>query len=270
MKIEKRIHLVRAFFAVVLGLTLWPISGKAQVFEVIHPDVIEGGFEFESLNGVTLDDVEDGDERSAHEIAIGYAPTDFWKTKFAIEIANPEGEPGEYEAFEWENVFLLPFGEGHGAHDSHDHGSHDHGEDRFFALEAVGIFAALEVPNEGGFDSGAIEVGPIAEATIGPVQTIANFFFGIPFESEEDPGIAYAVQVKYPVSEQFGIGFESFGEVENVFETDTEDGYFLGPAVFSEFDLGRDRILEPRAALLFGLTNDTPDAILSVNLELKF
>ena len=266
----QRIHIARTFVAVFVGLALWPISGSAQVFEVIHPDVIEGGFEFESLNGVVLEDVEDGEERSAHEVAIGYAPTDFWKTKFAIEIVNPEGEPGEYEAFEWENVFLLPFGEGHGAHDSHDHGSHDHGEDGFFALEAIGIFAALEVPNEGGFDSGAVEVGPIAEFTIGPLQTIVNFFFGIPFDDDENTGIAYAVQVKYPVLPQLGIGFESFGEVENVFESDTEDGYFIGPAIFSEFDLGRNRILEPRAAVLFGLSDNTPDAILSINLELKF
>ena len=192
------------------------------------------------------------------------------KRKFAIEIANPEDEPAEYEAFEWENVFLLPFGEGHGAPDAHDHGSHDHGDEGFFTLESVGLFAALEVPNEDGFDSGAIEVGPIAEATIGPVQTIANFFFEFPFEGDEDTGIAYAVQVKYPVSEQFGLGFESFGEVENVFESDSEEAYFIGPAVYSAFDLGKDRFLEPRAALLFGLSDDTPDAILSVNLELKF
>ena len=270
MIVGRRVHFTPALVAVLAGLALWPSSSTAQVFEVIHPDVIEGGFEFESLNGVVLDDLEDGEERSAHEVAIGYAPTDFWKTKFAIEIANPEGKPGEYEAFEWENVFLLPFGEGHGAQDSHDHGSHDHSEDRFIALESVGLFAALEVPNEGGFDSGALEVGPIAEFTIGPLQTIANFFFGIPFDDDENTGIAYAVQVKYPVSRQLGVGFESFGEVENVFESDTEDGHFIGPAVFSEFDLGRDRILEPRAALLFGLTENTPDAILSVNVELKF
>ena len=275
MKLGKKIHLARALVVVFAGLALWPLSGAAQVFEVIHPEVDEGGFELESLNGVTLDSLEDGEERSAHEIAIGYGLTDFWKTKLAIEIVKPEGENGEYEAFEWENVFLLPFGEGHGAHGSHGHGSHDHGshdhdEGPFFALEAIGIFAALEVPNEGGFDSGAVEVGPIAEFAIGPLQTIANFFVGIPFDDDENTGIAYAVQVRYPVWEQVGIGFESFGEVENVFESDTEDGHFIGPAIFTEFDLGRNRILEPRAAVLFGLSDNTPDAVLSVNLELKF
>ena len=254
-------------FLTFLVLAAWPLSGRAQVFEVIHPDVVKGGFEVEALNGFVLDSVEDGDEKTAHEFAIGYSPFDFWKTKAAIEIVNPAGAPAEYEAFEWENVLLLPFGEGYG----HDHGhSHDHGDQGFFALEAIGIFAALEIPNDGGLGSGAAEIGPIAEVALGPVVTVANFFFELPFEDDEGTGIAYALQVKYPVLEQFGVGFESYGEVENVFRSDSEDEHFIGPALFSEFDLGRDRILEPRLAFLFGLTEDAPDAIASLNFELKF
>lgn len=38
----------------------------------------------------------------------------------------------------------------------------------------------------------------------------------------------------------------------------------------AEVDLGDGRVLEPRAALLFGLTEAAPDATLSFNLELKF
>ncbi|MEM9010300.1 MAG: hypothetical protein AAGE18_03680 [Pseudomonadota bacterium] len=241
--------------------------GAAQVFEVIHPDVEKGGFEFEVLQGFVLENVEDGEERSAHEIAIAYAPFDFWKPTLAIEIANPENESAEFEAFEWENVFLLPFGGGHG--EGHDHG-HDHAGEGFFALEAVAIFAALEVPNSGGIGSGAVEVGPIAEIGLGPVETVLNFFFEIPFEDGEGVGIAYAIQANYPVLDQVGIGFEAFGEVENVFQSETEDEHFIGPAIFTEFDLGRGRVLEPRLAFLFGLTDDAPDAVASLNFELKF
>lgn len=252
-----------------LGLALAaPLPSTAQVFEVIHPDVIEGGFEFEVLNGVVLDDgLEDGEERSAHEIAIAYSPFAFWKTTFAIEIANPEGESAEFEAFEWENVFLLPIGDGHGDGGGH---SHSHGGDEVFALEAVGIFAALEVPNTGGIEAGAVEIGPIAEIGLGPVETVTNFFFEVPFAEEEGTGIAYAIQAQYPVIEHLGVGFEAFGGVENVFKGESEDEHFIGPAVFTELDLGRGRVLEPRVALLFGLTDEAPDATLSVNFELKF
>lgn len=248
-----------------LVLAAWPLSGRAQVFEVIHPDIVKGGFEIEILNGFVLDSVEEGDERTAHELAIAYAPLDFWKTKAAIEIANPRGEPAEYEAFEWKNIFAYTFGEGH----HHGH-SHDHGEHGFFAFETIGLFTKLEVPNDGGLGSGAFEVGPIAEAAIGPVTTVANFFFEFPFEDEEGAGIAYALEVKYPVLEQFSVGFEAYGEVENAFRSESEDEHFIGPALYSKFDLGRDRILLPRLAFLFGLTEDAPDATASLNFELKF
>jgi hypothetical protein len=94
-------------FALSLGLFAWPSLATSQVFEVIHPDVVQGGFEMEFLNGMTIGDVEDGEERSAHEIALGYGVFDFWKTTLAIEIANPESESAEFEAFEWVNVFLF-------------------------------------------------------------------------------------------------------------------------------------------------------------------
>jgi len=198
-----------AILATFAAITLGTSPSHAQVFEVIHPDVVERGFEFEVLNGVVLDDVEDGEERSGHEIAFAYSPTAWWKTTAAIEIANPEDEGGEFEGFEWENVFLLPFGEGHGA--GHDH---DHSEHGFVALEALGIFAALEVPNEGGIGSGAIELGPIAEVAIGPFETVTNFLFEFPFEDDEEVGLAFAFQAVYPVHENIGVGFEYFGEKE--------------------------------------------------------
>ena len=256
-------HRLAILCAALMAVATAPTTSNAQVFEVIHPDVIEGGFEFEVLNGFALSSVDDGEERSAHEIAIAYSPFDFWKTTFAFEIGNPQSEAAELEGFEWENVLLLPIGDGHD-------GDHAHGHDELFALEAVGLFFALEVPNSGGFDSGAIELGPVAEIALGPVETVTNFFFEIPFEGEEGTGVAYAVQAQYPVFDAFAVGFEAFGSVENAFKSDREDEHFIGPAFFTEFDIGRGRVLEPRLAFLFGITEDTPDAVASFNLELKF
>jgi hypothetical protein len=160
-----------------LLLAMGLVTGKAaaQVFEVIHPDVEKGGFEFGSLNGIVLDNLETGEERSAHEVALGYAPFSFWKTKFAIEIVNPEGEDAEYEGFEWENVLLFPLGQ-EGA--NHSHG-HDHDNDATFDLGALGLFFALEVPNDGGIDSGAAEFGPLIEFSVAPVTSVLNLFSSI-------------------------------------------------------------------------------------------
>ena len=262
-----------------LALGLSSGTASAQIFEIIHPDVDKGGFEFESLNGVTLGSVETGEERSAHEIALGYAPLSFWKTTFAVEIANPEDEDGEYEGFEWENVLLFPFGSHwNGQGDAHGHGhGHDHDDEAAFGLAALGLFFALEVPNDGGIDSGAAEFGPLVEFNLGPVNSIINLFVEYPFEDEEDPGLAYGVSAAVPVGEvgpvAFDVGAEAHGGFDGAFGDavpSDENTHVIGPALYSEVDIGRDRVLEPRVAALFGLTDGSPDAVLSFNIELKF
>jgi len=249
----------------------------AQVFEVIHPDVRKGGMEFESLNGISLGSVEGGEERSAHEFAVAYSPFDVWKTTFAVEVANEAGESAGVEAIEWENVMLLPFGGSHHhdhGHDhnhdhDHDHG-HDHGHGGGVAVSAVALFVGFELPVSGGIDAGGAEIGPIAEIAFGPVEAVTNLFFEIPFEDEEGTGLAYAVQAQYPVADWAGLGFEAHGGVENVFKSESEDSHFIGPAVFTEFEIGDGAVVEPRVALLFGVTDETPDAVVSFNLELKY
>lgn len=255
----------RLWAALCMLVAMQSSGAGAQVFEVIHPEIEAGGFEFESLNGVSLVDVEDGEERSAHEIALSYAPFSFWKPTAAIEIANPEGEDAEVEAFELENVFLLPFGTGHG-----DHHGHDHDEGPGFAL---GLFVGWEVPNEGGVDESTVSFGPIGEVGIGPASVIANFFVEVPVDDDVDPGLAYALAASVPVAEAISLGFEAHGDVEQAFGDapdldDTE--HYIGPAAFLDLDLGRERVLEPRLAMLFGLTEGSSDAVLSLNFELKF
>ena len=248
-------------------------SAQAQVFEVIHPEVEKGSFEFELLNGIRMDSVDAGDERSAHEIALGYAPVSFWMPSLAVEIANPEEEKAEVEALEVENVFLFPFGNaaGSGHHDhAHDH-NHNHGAEG--AGYAVGFYAALEIPNEGGIDEGAASFGPIGEVSLGPVNVIGNLFVETPFSNGEDPGLSYAFSAATSVGGGFALGAEAFGDIEEAFGDApgfSDQEHLLGPAVYTELDLGRGRVLEPRLAALFGLSEAAPDAALSLNIEMEF
>ena len=188
----------------------------AQVYEVIHTDILPGGFELEILNGVTLSDVDAGDERAAHELAISYAPFPFWKPILAVELAKPKGEAYEVEAVEIASVFLLPFGKGahhhdHGHHYVHDHGHHHGHGDAAEPHYAVGIYTALEIPNKGGLSHGAFSLGPIAEAQFGPVKAIGNLLLEFPFEDGEDPGIAYALAASTSVARQIDVGLEAHG-----------------------------------------------------------
>ncbi|MEP2942948.1 MAG: hypothetical protein ABJL18_07230 [Hyphomicrobiales bacterium] len=245
-------------------------NAQAGIFEVVHPDVKKGEIEIEVLNGFGLSNVEEGDERSAHEFAIGYGLTDFWKFTVAVEVANPRGESPEVEGFEFENLLLLPF------FGDHDHG-HDKDEKESAADEddehgefSLGLFTALEIPREGGISEGALEVGPVFEAGLGPFDWVGNLLVEIPFESGEDAGLAYASQVIFPVSDSVGIGFENFGEFEGLFGGGNEQEHLAGPAIYYEYELPNGHVLEPRAAVLFGLNDESSDAVLSFNIEYKF
>ena len=255
--------LVRTVFtlAALLAVTVTQLPrAQAQVFEVIHPEVQFGGWEVEALNGIVLDDVEDGEEKSVHEFAVGFGFTEFWKSTIAVEVVNPEGADALVEAFEWENVVLLPFG-GNGHQDEDGHGGFE-----------LGVYTALEIPQDQGPEEGALAVGPIFETEVGPVTFIGNVFVEVPFENGLDPGLAYAAQASAAVSEHVAIGLEAHGDIEEAFGDavpSEEQAHFIGPAVFFEAELG-DHVIEPRVALLFGLTEATPDAVLSVNFELKF
>ena len=173
-------------------------GAAAQVFEVIHPEIEAGGFEFESLNGVSLVDVEEGDERSAHEIALG------------------------------------------------------------FAL---------------GVDESTVSFGPVGEVGVGPASVTANSFVEVPVDDDVDPGLSYVLAGSVPVAEAISLGFEAHGEVEQAFGDAPdlrETEHYIGPAAYLDLDLGRERVLEPRLAMLSGLTEGSSDAVLSLNSEPKF
>ena len=248
--------------AIAAAIAFAPVA-EAQVFEVIHPDVEKGQFELEALNGLGLGSIDNGEERYVLELALGYSPFSFWKTKVAVELAKPEHETAEIEAYEWENVFILPIG--NAGHDHNHQGGSDGAE-----LGPVGFYAALEIPNEGGINEGGAAFGPIAEGRIGPVIMVGNLFLDLPFADGMDPGLAYAVSAQTPVTDWMDLGAEAHGSIENAFGSGVQNAHYIGPAAYFSAYLGRSRVLEPRVALLFGLSDDTPDAVLSVNFELKF
>ena len=92
----------------------------------------------------------------------------------------------------------------------------------------------------------------------------------MPFESGEDAGLAYASQVIFPVTDSIGVGFENFGEFEGLFGGGDEQEHLAGPAIYYEYELPNGHVLEPRAAVLFGLNDESSDAVLSCNIEYKF
>lgn len=246
----------------ILAQVMTPSNAYSQagIFEVVHPDVEQGEIEIEVLNGFATGSVEDGEERSAHEFAIGYGFTDRWKATAAVEIANPQGDNPTVEGFEIESLLLLT---GTGHHDDDKNGADD---DHHFTL---GLFTALEIPREGGISEGALEIGPVFETKLGALDFVGNLLVEIPFEDGEDAGLAYAAQTILPVSENFAVGIENFGEFEGLFGERGDDEHFAGPALYWEAELENGHVIEPRIAVLFGLNDNTPDTTISFNIEYK-
>lgn len=272
----KKTTLLAAPLAAILlnTATIQSANAQAGIFEVIHPDVKKREIELEFLNGIGLNNVGPGDERSVHEFAVGYGLTDFWKFTAAFEVANPRGESAEVEAVELENLLILPwFGGGHDHDKKHDHdkeknaGSDDHDDDH--PPFTLGFYTALEIPIEGGISEGGIEFGPVWETQIGKLEWVGNFFVEAPF-SEGDPGIAYASQLILPLNDHVGIGIENFGEFEGAFGDAGEQEHFAGPAIYFSAELPNGHVIEPRAAVLFNLNDDPTSAVFSFNLEYKF
>ncbi|PWE30474.1 hypothetical protein DDZ14_15655 [Maritimibacter sp. 55A14] len=237
----------------------------AQVFELIHPEVERGSFELEILSGARLDSVPAGDERGALELALAYAPTQFWKTTIAVELADPQGGGLEVEAAEWENLLLLTAPE---HDDDHDHGAAAQG----FRLTAAALYSVLEIPAEGGINDGAFAFGPAVEFAAGRATVIGNLLAEIPFTDGDNAALLYALGLSVPAGETFALGIEAHGEIEDAFDGgEFGDGeHLLGPAIYAEYDIGRGREIEPRLALLAGLNDESPDAVLSLNIEMGF
>ena len=244
----------------ILTASILAVTGSglsAQTFEVIDPEIAPNTFELEILNGIVFDDLDTGDTRSAHEFAIGFAPSAFWKTTLAFEVENTVGDSLAFDAFAWENLIVLPLG-----------GSTAGIDDGGFTFTGVGVQTEFEVPNSGGLDSGSFTVGPVVGAELGPVDTAANLFFEIPFDDEEQTALIYAFKAAVDVFGETQVGFEAHGAVADVFD-ESEAEHFIGPSVYQSIGFGEAEF-EPRAALLFGFGDLAPDVTLSVNLEMEF
>lgn len=245
-----------ALLSAALALIAAPLMA-AETFEIIEPEVEEGAIELEFLSTVALDGAEE--TRSAHEIGIGYGITDFWSASISIEIENPRGEGLEVEGFEFENTFALIGG-------GDDDDDRDGDEAAPFALA---LYAAIEVPEDEGFDEAELAVGPTVGFGAGQVELIGNLFLEIPFEDGEDPGLLYAASAVVEVTDAVGLGFEAHGEIEEAFGGDSEHALFIGPAIYGEIEAGEAEI-ETRAALLFGVDEAETDVALSINFEIEF
>ena len=92
------------------------------------------------------------------------------------------------EAYEIENLFLLPLGGGNA--DGHHHGHGHNGQDSETRY-ALGLYTALGIPNTGGISKATATIGPVGEVAWGGVSAIGNLFVDLPFEDDVDAGLSF-------------------------------------------------------------------------------
>jgi len=211
------------------------VAGPAD--KVYMPIVEAGETEFELRGGHAR--LDGGGDVNALVFDVGYGVTPRWFTELAVEYENGPGGSGEFAAVEWENVFQLT-------------------EQGRYWLD-LGLFAEYEVKREGGA-ADEIVIGPMLQKDVGRSQMNLNILFErqVGAGAENETEVAYAGQVKWRGRPEREWGLQAFGE---------EDEHRLGPALFSSHRLHNGNKFKFDAALLFGVTPETPDVTARFQVE---
>jgi hypothetical protein len=209
------------------------LAGPAD--KVYLPAVEAGEQEFELRGG--YQDGSEEDDLQQYVMDYGYGVSARWFTELAGEYEKLPGEGGEFEALEWENIFLLT-----------EPGQH---------WLDVGLFAEYEYSLEGGPDE--IVVGPLLQKEFGRLQ--ANFNPLVEREvgdgAEDEFEFLYALQLKWRLNPRFEPGLQAFGE---------ENSNRIGPALFGRLP-GLGREFKYDAAVLFGTGSAAADLTVRFQFE---
>lgn len=227
----------------------------AQTFDVKAPDVEKGsvelGFDNTFHAGVPRQLGSDVNRR-VHEQSIDWGILSWWKLSGVLKLEKPEEDQFRANAVAIENLLVLK------AFD----------EKRPFDL-ALGWFTGVDISinNE---TTNAVLFGPILGLKADKLTLMANPFFERTFGRNSDDGIAfnYAWHAKYELREGFAVGIEGFGVIDDIGNAPAfeDQEHRIGPAIFTELNLGNGVTIAPDVGLLFGLTRATPDVALKFNV----
>ena len=233
-----------------LGLVLLSPPAEAQTFDVKQLDVTQGSLEL-GLDNTVQGGVKLRDEnRSAHDQSLDWGVTNWWRLSGVIKLENPVEEDFRVARASIENIWVLrqlPKDGGIG----------------------FGWFTSIEASTDHA-TTNASQFGPIIELVSDKITVTANPFFEKTFGRNREEGIAlnYGWNAKYKLNDNFSIGVEGFGLVENLGNSSalSEQQHRFGPAVFTSIKLAEDLTITPDIGLYFGLTEATPRLTLKFNV----
>lgn len=226
------------------------IAAPVQASEVLSPYVTKGEFEVENQGTIAQDRKKDSSGEKTFIGAVGYSPTDFWKTEIEAEF-NREAGPGHdlrYESVNWENTFQLT----------------EPGE----YLVDSGLFAEVDFTRA--HQANNFVFGYLGAKQFGRVIETANLLLHKDVGSQVTAtGLIYSSQTKYQVRPWLEPGFELYGDTNGKSRFDDQE-FSAGPGLFGKIHTFDGQAIKYQIAYLLGATSATPDHAVRWKLEYEF
>ena len=240
-----------AIALVAAGAPMLAVAGPAE--NIYTPIVDYQEWELELKGGIQDFGNRDTGEL-AYKLAFGYGIARRWSSEISVEYPRTPGNDARVDEIEWENIFQLT-----------EHGEH---------WMDVGIFN--EVSHNRLEHKNFFVIGPMFQQETGRSQTNLNILWTRQISSvqEGEEGqshneLSYGAQWKWNAGPRFQPGLQAFGSAGDPAHIRSQE-FKLGPAFFGRATLGDGRALKYNAALLAGLTRDTPNTTVRFQLEYEF
>lgn len=233
-----------------LLLCLAPATARAA-HTVYSPVVEEGEVAIEMRGHYDFDARDEMDGAQQYKIDLEYTPTWFWRAELLGEWEKEPGESIEATEVAWENILqFAPQG-------------------KYWA--DFGMIVEYVHPLEDGGNDG-LELGLLGEKQFSSTVLTVNLLAEREFAGGAETEMEYAARYRWRFSEAFEPGLESYGELGDWGSTGNldEHSHQVGPSLLGKVRARQHSAIKYEAAVLFGLTHDSPDATVRLQLEYEF
>lgn len=242
--------LLAATLIICLGAWFAPV--RAQTFDVKQLEVKRGELEFGSSNtvhGGFPSSRGSNVNRGAYEASLDYGATDWLRLSGVGKTAQAVGEDLKFNTVSLEALAVIRPTPTYGI--------------------GLGWFQSIDVAMNGDATN-STQFGAIVQFKADKLALTFNPFFEKTFGANRIDGLAlvYGWQAKLDIREGLALGVEGHGLVENIghVRAVSEQEHRIGPVVYLEGELWKDRPISADIGVLVGLTDATPDVALKLNI----
>lgn len=249
---RRRASAISVSLSLALGLAVSVLAPQtARADHKVYSPIVEGGeteIEFRGHHDFDGNGAIDGGEK--WKFTVGHGFTNRWFSEAVFEWEKAPGAQREFAAVEWENVIQLTE------------------QGRYWA--DWGVLA--EYASERGSGPDKIELGALMAKEFGRRLMNLNLIFEkeVGSGASSDVEVEYAWDYRWRGNPKFEFGLQGYGELGELGDFEFDSEHLVGPAFYGKIP-GKNRTAwKYDAALLLGLTDQSPDATLRFQVEFEF